>query len=382
MLCATTWRVHADISGHFEELRQLCMLAGDKVSLAIGMTGLMMEHMQHGRVREASRLASEQMSLLKSIVKPSFQTANEFVAIVIVYQTVAISIRYESGALADILRWSQTIIDWANDRAEGNRVVRSSLAMALVWRGVAGWSLGRDGWRADLDDAVAMARNTDPTTHAAVVQWKYGFAIANGVLLADDSAVREIDEALRTAEGLSDDYRLGGLKCAAGVALTHRDAPADRQRGLELLAQARDMCRHKQYMESELPFIESYAALVEASRGDRDAAMAVMRKAVNDMLQAGQLAYGVSATNVLVETLLDRGADGDITEAQSAIDCLENAPTEEGWVAHTIWLLRMRALLARAHGDAVGYRDYRDRYRAMATSLGFQGHMKWAEAMP
>jgi class 3 adenylate cyclase len=382
MLCATTWRVHADISGHFEELRQLCTLAGDKVSLAIGMTGLMMEHMQHGRVREASRLASEQMSLLKSIVKPSFQTANEFVAIVIVYQTVAISIRYESGALADILQWSQTIIDWANDRAEGNRVVRSSLAMALVWRGVAGWSLGRDGWRADLDDAVAMARNTDPTTHAAVVQWKYGFAIANGVLLADDSAVREIDEALRTAEGLSDDYRLGGLKCAAGVALTHRDAPADRQRGLELLAQARDMCRHKQYMESELPFIESYAALVEASRGDRDAAMAVMRKAVNDMLQAGQLAYGVSATNVLVETLLDRGADGDITKAQSAIDCLENLPTEEGWVAHTIWLLRMRALLARAHGDAVGYRDYRDRYRAMATSLGFQGHMKWAEAMP
>ena len=25
-------------------------------------------------------------------------------------------------------------------------------------------------------------------------------------------------------------------------------------------------------------------------------------------------------------------------------------------------------------------RDYRDRYRALATSLGFKGHMKWAEA--
>ena len=32
-----------------------------------------------------------------------------------------------------------------------------------------------------------------------------------------------------------------------------------------------------------------------------------------------------------------------------------------------IWLLRMRALLARAHGDDTAYRDYRDRYRAMAT---------------
>ena len=62
--------------------------------------------------------------------------------------------------------------------------------MALVWRGVARWSLGREGWREDLDDAVAMARNTDSTIQAAVV-WKYGFAIANGVLRADDNTVRE-----------------------------------------------------------------------------------------------------------------------------------------------------------------------------------------------
>ena len=47
-----------------------------------------------------------------------------------------------------------------------------------------------------------------------------------------------------------------------------------------------------------------------------------------------------------------------------------------------IWLLRMRALLAKAHGDETAYRDFRDRYRAMAASLGFEGHMAWAEAMP
>jgi len=39
----------------------------------------------------------------------------------------------------------------------------------------------------------------------------------------------------------------------------------------------------------------------------------------------------------------------------------------------------MRALLARAQGyDA--HRNYRDRYRTMATSLGYEGHMNWAEA--
>ena len=47
-----------------------------------------------------------------------------------------------------------------------------------------------------------------------------------------------------------------------------------------------------------------------------------------------------------------------------------------------IWLLRLRTLLAHAKGDESAYRDYRDRYRALATSLGFEGHMEWAEAMP
>ena len=90
----------------------------------------------------------------------------------------------------------------------------------------------------------------------------------------------------------------------------------------------------------------------------------------------------IPATGVLVETLLDRGADGDVAEAQAAIDRLAAAPADDGLVIRDIWLLRLRALLARAHGDETAYRDYRDRYRAMATSLGFEGHIEWAEAMP
>ena len=83
-----------------------------------------------------------------------------------------------------------------------------------------------------------------------------------------------------------------------------------------------------------------------------------------------------------METLLERGAGDDVAEAEAAIDRLAAAPVDEGLVIRDIWLLRMRALLARAQGDDAAYRDYRDRYRAMATSLGFEGHMKWAEAMP
>jgi hypothetical protein len=47
-----------------------------------------------------------------------------------------------------------------------------------------------------------------------------------------------------------------------------------------------------------------------------------------------------------------------------------------------IWLLRLRALLARAHGDAAAYAQFRDRYGDMAQTLGYEGHITWAEAMP
>jgi hypothetical protein len=92
------------------------------------------------------------------------------------------------------------------------------------------------------------------------------------------------------------------------------------------------------------------------------------------------LAWGIPATGVLVETLLDRGADGDVDEADTAIARLTAAP-DDGLVIGDIWLFRLRALLARAKGDDTAYRDYRDRYRDMAKSLGFEGHIAWAEAM-
>jgi hypothetical protein len=108
-----------------------------------------------------------------------------------------------------------------------------------------------------------------------------------------------------------------------------------------------------------------------------------MRAAVDHLVRAGQLlAWGTPVTGVLVETLLDRGDESDVAEADAAIERLADAPAYEGLVMRDIWLLRLRALLARAHADAVAYASLRDRYRAMARSLDFEGHMKWAEAMP
>ena len=197
MLCATDWqaRQSQESRGRFAELRELCSAAGDKVSLAIGMTGLATELLYAGRSREGSRLASEQMALLESIGDPTLTIGLAF---------VAFANWFDAGEFGEILRWSQTVIDLAaGDPAKGAGFgVGSPLAVALAFRGVARWWLGRPGWRQDLHDAVAMARHSDPTTLAAVVAWTYGFAIQYGVLRADDSAVRAIEEAVQTAAGI------------------------------------------------------------------------------------------------------------------------------------------------------------------------------------
>jgi hypothetical protein len=126
-----------------------------------------------------------------------------------------------------------------------------------------------------------------------------------------------------------------------------------------------------------------YLARERARRGDRDDAIPLMRAAVDHLFREGQLLqWGIPATGVLVQTLLDRGADGDVAEAEGAIERLATAPADDGLVIREIWLLRLRALLARARGDEAAYRDFRDRYRDMAKTLGFEGHIAWAEAMP
>ena len=48
----------------------------------------------------------------------------------------------------------------------------------------------------------------------------------------------------------------------------------------------------------------------------------------------------------------------------------------------TVRNLRLRALLAEANCDEGAYRDFRDRYRDMATEYGYEGHMARAAQMP
>ena len=128
--------------------------------------------------------------------------------------------------------------------------------------------------------------------------------------------------------------------------------------------------------------INMYLTRERSGHGDRDGAIPLMRATVDHVFREERLlAGGVPATGVLVETLLERGSDGDVAEAEAAIERLGTAPADAGLVVRDIWLLRLRALLARAHGDATAYAHLRDRYRDMARTLDLEGHRAWAEAM-
>ena len=48
MLCVSAPRVRASVSGSFADLRELCTAAGDKASLAVGMTGPAVELLASG----------------------------------------------------------------------------------------------------------------------------------------------------------------------------------------------------------------------------------------------------------------------------------------------------------------------------------------------
>jgi class 3 adenylate cyclase len=376
MLCGIAYRVHMNVAGdRFEELRQLCAAAGDKASLAIAMAGLVIDHVYRARMREASQLASEAMALIESIGDPTLTVGLSF---------AAIRAKVTSAEWPDALRWSQKVIDLADgDPAKGNFIVGSPLAFAFTTRAMVRYWLGRPGWRDDLQQALAMARSADPYSYLTVVGYTYLPGILGGVLRSDDRALGEIEDALQIAERSGDDLALSAARMTLGAALVHRHSEAERDQGHKLLAEVSEVFLRRGHNQPEVPIVDVYAARERARRGDRDGAIPFMRAAADHLFREGLLQmWGIPATGVLVETLLDRGADADVGEAQAAIERLAAAPADEGLVIREIWLLRLRALLSRARGDDAAYRDLRDRYRDMARTLGYEGHIAWAEAMP
>ncbi|BBY81902.1 AAA family ATPase [Mycolicibacterium pulveris] len=375
MLCGIAWRLHANVAEeHIEELRELCADAGDKASLAIGTAGLVLDRAFQGRIKEASRLASEAWALIDSLHDATLTVGLSFP---VIYP------KGHGGAWLEVLQWSQRAIDLADgDPSMGNFLFGSPLAIAFTTRAFSRYCMGLPGWFEDLRQGLALARSADPFAYATTVAYVYFPGIPLGVLAAHDRAMGEVEEALRIAERTGDNMALAFDRVILGLALAHRDTDAERNRGQELLAEIGKVFQRDEHSLSELRLLNAYLARERARCGDHDAALALVRAAIDELVREGQLlSWGIPATGVLVETLLDRAGEGDFTEAESAVERLASAPDDGGQAMRDIWLMKLRALLARARGDDATFRELAGRYQVMAQTLGFEGHIGWAEAM-
>ena len=375
LLCMNTVRVAGSIADTgFDELRELCSAAGDTVSLAIGMAGLMAALVFHNRYREAARVASDCSRLLESIAGPALA-----VPILTVSQSM-----WMAGRAAEGLRLALRGIDLAEgDPTKGSLgPIGSPLAAAILLRGSCRYCLGVPGWREDLDQAIAMARSVgDAWGYLVAVVYKYRVAVHAGALLPDAAADRDTAEAMQLAEHSGDDFAVDGARVSRGLVLINQGS-SQRAAGFALLAQFREANLRHGYAKNVVRTVDTEIAKEKARTGDVDGAIELARAVVDYTFDAGDALSLGEATRVLAEALLQRGTRADLKEAQAAFDRLAAEPTDPGFVLFEVPLLRLRALLARAHGDAATYAQFRDRYRDMAKTLGFEGHIALAEAMP
>ncbi len=372
LLCGTLWRTGGSIAATgFDELRDLCTAADDKVSLAIGMTGYIMALTFHNRFRDAAHVASEQSELLESIGDPTLTVALLF---------AAIYAKCQAGEMIEALRLADRLIDLADgDPTKGNLIFGSPLSTAIAMRGHVKMCLGIRGWLDDAATSIAMAAPLDPTSYVFALLWKYVASIPFGALPADATAMRETTEALRIAESSSDDFVLGMGRLSRGLVLVTREGP-EREAGLDLFTQARDMAVAERFSLSPLTIVDPEFALEKARNGDLDGAIELVRAVVDGAYESGDMIWRGRATEVLVQLLIRRGSVADLQGAETAIGRLAAVPTDPGFVLHELPLLRSQALLAQAHGDKNGYRNFMEAHRAKAAAAGFEPLLAIADA--
>ena len=375
MLCATTWRVGAiaDETG-FDELRELCTASDNHVSLAGGFSGAMLSLTMANRHHDSARLASELIAL--------FDSADDPMSIFGV-MSAAMFAKMHAGEVIEARRVAQAVIDlMADDGSKGSIPgwgMGSPLAVALCYRAHCRASLGDSSWRTDLKRAIAIQRDLSEAVVVIVITYGYSVAVTNGLLLLDAAALAETADVLCNAEKSGDDVALALAQVASGLLLTYA-APNNHVAGIELMAKGREAQLLQRNLLS-VAMVDIRTAQLKADTGDLDDAIAIAQATVKELTNSGEILISGAASAALVTALLMRGHDTDVREAEAVVDQLAGAPTEPGFVLNDIWLLRLRALLARVRSDEFSYRDFLDRYRAMAESLGFEGHMAMAEAM-
>ena len=345
-------------SGPLRGAAELCTAAGDKVSLAIGMTGLTTELLYAGRSREgiAVRVRTDGAARLDRRSQPdpwgwrSWRSATGSTSV--------------SARSCDGRRPSST---WPRHPAKGPASALDH-RWPSRWHGAAlpggGWAVR---WRQDLDDAVAMARSSTRNP-GRVVAWTYGLAIQTerfGPMTPRYTRWEEAERAARRSQHIA---LLG--RVTLGVALLNRDAWQTVSAGGADGSDPRVLGARTPLPRPGRRVVARPGPGHARRPGCRHSGM---RQAVDDLHQAERLVYGVWATGVLVEALLERARRATWPKPTGRSTGWADLPdgsfrrygNHSATAAHTAGPRQRRR--CRLSKSAI-------RYRGMAESLGFEGH--------
>ncbi len=374
LLCAHEYRIRSGRGdAEFSELKELCTAAGDDRSLAIGLAGVTLATQLSSGPREAASLAKELVRLVESIGDPAL--------------TVALSVAYlneilAAGDVSTAVRLAQRVIDLGDGEPVGSELISvSPMANALAIRGTARWCSALPGWRDDFDRALNRIAAVAPEFRSGAFWIIYLMAVPNGVLIPDAATAATAAEILSASEQFGEQVTIDLARIARGIVLSYCDGP-ERDIGFRILGEVYESFQHEPLtIPHNEQLVEIHIAREMGRLGDFDNAIGLARSALDDYFRSQEVIWLGPSTAVLVDLLLFRGAAPDVREAREAINRLAGAQAIAGLAVSEIWLTRLWALLARAEGDDVTYRDQRDRYREMAHELGFEGHIAMAEAM-
>jgi adenylate cyclase len=355
----------------FQELRTLTDAAGDKLSLALAMSGRVTTLVFRGRYWEAVQESDALIGLISSIGDVDWELP------LLVGASMA---KLMCGEVREGFRLANQMIELADgDFKKGGFVIESPLCVAIMLRAVGRMCMGARGWKSQMDDAEAICSEYIPVGEPVALSWKYGLCIAMGAVRADESVIGAVNHIAARAERQGDDLSVETARYLLGICLAQQSGP-DRQRGLELLGAVRDAALQNRAIAATVPMVDCEFARETARNGDTDSAVQLLSSWLgNDSVPP---AYERLVSERLVDVLIGRGEPSDILAAEREIDRVAAMQAEPGFVFADLVLLRMRTLLAQARDDEVGYQDLKARYLAKAIEAGYEGHIDKAKAMP
>ena len=262
----------------------------------------------------------------------------------------------------------------------GKYMIESPLTLAYTFRAAARMLTGVDGWKQDMLRVTDEVRGFTPIGESVMLIWRYGVGVAAGAFRTDAVAVRETAEMMERAAQTADDVNVEAARFLHAIALVQQDGPA-RSHGLTILSQARQMAVEHRSIVGFIAMIDAELGREELRTGDIDKAIERLALGVRGCDVAGSDPHARAGRGVSRRSVVSPGRGRRHLSCAGRHRTTRCGADEERWCLYELPLWRTRALVARAQGDDANYRRYRDRYRARAHELGFEGHIDTADAM-